>query len=61
MKGSGLSNMLIDILATSIQNGAIKMNESIVEDLTWPEFFEGGEEVITATLSRFVGGDSVMS
>lgn len=64
--GSGLRTMLTDILATSIQDGTIVLNGNIAggssdcfADLTWPEFFEGGGEYVSAVLSRFVGGNSV--
>lgn len=64
--GSGLRTMLTVILATSIQDGTIVLNGNNARsssdgfaDLTWPEFFEGGGEYVSAVLSRFVGGNAV--
>lgn len=66
IRGSGLRTMLTDILATSIQDGAIVLNGTTARsssdgsvNFTWPDFFEGGGEYVSAVLSRFVGGNAV--
>ncbi len=68
LKGSALRIMLTDMIATSIQDGAIKLDENTVRspsngsaDLTWSELSEGGGEYVSAVLSKFVGGDTVRS
>ena len=68
ISGSGLRALLADILATSIQDGAIKLNADTMysqsdasEVSPWLMLFESGGEYVSAVLNNFVGGNTVKS